>query len=188
MRSSSCERKLIYADELVKFYRSMVETQKLANSALSQSVISSNDQLIQLQTDFAHARQTFREQLERDLEKSSITAQSFFEKTLKALESVVQSTLSKVSAKAKNAEADVTSLSQVSRSCAPSRRVQRRMTCYRKYQKPMPILPTWRRMSEGSFSKSCKEAQNSPQPKRIIGKSAMLSPTNYRQHCNIRRS
>jgi len=114
-RSWLIQHSLISLDELVKLHKTMVDTQFSANSVLSQAAKTSNDQLAQLRTDFAHARQSFKEQLLRDLEESSTKAQTWLDKVIRGMDSALQATLSKVSSAAKGAEYDVTSLGKVSR-------------------------------------------------------------------------
>ena len=123
-----------------------------ANTALSRATKDANDGL----SDFSLAVQMFKRQLMHDLEISSSTTQSYFEKLVKGMDSAVQSTISKMSSVIRAAETDAANMSEVSPS-ARSQCVWKRadvcLSCGRISVKPMSILPIWRRILEESSSR-----------------------------------
>ena len=146
-------------DELIKLYKSVVEINADANTALSRATKNANDGL----SDFSLAVQMFKRQLMHDLEISSSETQSYFEKLVKGMDSAIQSTISKMSSVIRAAETDAANMSEVS----PSRRsqyFQKRadvcLSCGRMFVEPMSILPIWRRILEESFSRSLQATQS----------------------------
>ena len=97
-------------DELIKLYKSVVEINANANTALSRATKEANDGL----SDFSLAVQMFKRQLMHDLETSSSKTQSYFEKLVKGMDSAVQSTVSKMSSVIRAAETDAANMSEVS--------------------------------------------------------------------------
>lgn len=143
-------------DESIKLHKSMVETNADANAALSRATKEANDGLVQLQSNFALAKQMFKDQLMHDLEVSSTKTQSFFEKLVKGMDTVVQSTLSKMGSTVRAMDSDAVNLSEVSQS-ARSRRTSMRphvwLTGRRMSTKPTLILQIWRRILGEFFSR-----------------------------------
>ena len=148
-------------DELIKLYKSVVEINANANTALSRATKDANDGL----SDFSLAVQMFKSQLMHDLEISSSKTQSYFEKLVKGMDSAVQSTISKMSSVIRAAETDAANMSEVSPS-GRSQCVQKRadicLSCGRMSVEPMSILPIWRRISEESSSRSLQATQSWP--------------------------
>lgn len=100
-------------DELIKLYKSIVETNADANAALSRANKEVNDGLSQLQSNFALAMQMFQDQVTHDVEASSAKTQSFFETLVKGMEAAVQSMLSKIGSTMSAMESDAASLNEV---------------------------------------------------------------------------
>lgn len=101
-------------DELIKLYKSIVETNANANAALSRANKEVNDGLSQLQSNFALAMQMFQDQVTHEVEAYSTKTQSFFEKLVKGMDAAVQSMLSKIGSTMSAIELDAASLNEVS--------------------------------------------------------------------------
>ena len=119
MRKASALRQLLissdlYLDELIKLYKSVVETNANANAALSRANKEVNDGLSQLQSNFALAMQIFQDQVTHEIEISSNKTQSFFEKLVISMDAAVQSMLSKLGSTMSAMESDAADLSKVS--------------------------------------------------------------------------
>ena len=119
MRKASALRQLLissdlYLDELIKLYKSLVETNANANAALSRANKEVSDGLSQLQSNFALAMQIFQDQVTHEIEISSNKTQSFFEKLVISMDAAVQSMLSKLGSTMSAMESDAANLSKVS--------------------------------------------------------------------------
>ena len=144
-------------DELIKLYKSIVETNADANAALSRANEEVNDGLSQLQSNFALAMQMFQDQVTHEVEASSTKTQSFFEKLVKGMDAAVQSMLSKIGSTMSAIESDAASLNEVSqagRTRYSPKHPYVWLTCVRTSAKPILIPQAWRRISERSFSRS----------------------------------
>ena len=105
----------LFLDELIKLYKSVVETNANANAALSRANKEVNDGLSQLQSNFALAMQIFQEQVNQEIQVSSFKTQSFFEKLVIGMDAAVQSMLSKLGSAMSAMESDAANLNEVSR-------------------------------------------------------------------------
>lgn len=144
-------------DELIKLYKSIVETNADANAALSRANKEVNDGLSQLQSNFALAMQMFQDQVTHEVEASSTKTQSFFEKLVKGMDAAAQSMLSKIGSTVNTIASDAASLNEVSqagRTGYTPKRPYVWLTCVRTSAKPMLIPRAWRRTSGKSFSRS----------------------------------
>ena len=103
-------------DELIKLYKSVVETNANADAALSRAHKQVNDGLSQLQSNFALAMQMFQDQVTHEIEVSSTKTQSFFEKLVIGMDAAVKSMTSKIGSTMSAMESNAASLSKVSRS------------------------------------------------------------------------
>ena len=146
LRKASALRQLLhssdlYLDELIKLYKSVVETNANANAALSRANKEVNDVLSQLQSNFALAMQIFQDQVTHEIEVSSTKTQSFFEKLVIGLDAAVQSMLSKIGSTMNALELDAANLSKVSRfeRRHPPKRLYVWLTCVRTSAKPISI-------------------------------------------------
>ena len=144
-------------DEVIKLYKSIVETNANANAALSRATKEVNDGLSQIRSNFALAMQIFQDQVTYEVEASSTKTQSFFEKLVKGMDAAVQSMLSKIGSAMSAVESDAASLNEVSQ----ARRTRYTpkcphvwLTCVRTSAKPMSIPRAWRRISGKSSSRS----------------------------------
>ena len=168
LRKASALRQLlnssdIFLDELIKLYKSVVETNANANAALSRANKEVNDGLSQLQNNFALAMQIFQDQVTHEIEVSSTETQSFFKKLAIKMDAAVQSMLSNIGATMSAMESDATNLSKVSRferSIYPSKRLYVWLTSVRTSAKPTLIPRAWKRISEKSFSRSSRAVQS----------------------------
>ena len=93
----------------------MIETNADANSALARATKQANTALMQLQDEFALAKQDFQSQLLQDLDISTAKAQSFLERLVKSMDTAVQLAMGKVTSATKDIEANTARLSQVNR-------------------------------------------------------------------------
>ena len=153
----------LYLDELIKLYKSVVETNANANAALSRANKEVNDGLSQLQSNFALAMQIFQDQVTHEIQISSTKMQSFFEKLVIGMDAAVQSMLSKIGSTLNAMESDAANLSKVSRfgrSTYPPKRLYVWLTCVRTSAKPISIPRAWKRILEKSFSRSSRAVQS----------------------------
>ena len=104
-----------FLDEIIKLYKSVVETNANANAALSRANKEVSDGLSQLQSNFALAMQMFQDKVTQEIEVSSTRTQSFFEKLVIGMDAAVQSMLSKVGLTMSAIESEAANLSKVSR-------------------------------------------------------------------------
>ena len=150
-------------DELIKLYKSVVETNANANAALSRANEEANDGLSQLQSNFALVMQMFQDQVTHEIEVSSTKTQSYFEKLVKGMDAAAQSILSKIGSKLSAMQSDAATLSEVSRSgrsrCIPGR-PNVWLTYFRMFIKPILTRRIWRRILGKSFSRFCLAVQS----------------------------
>lgn len=91
----------------------MVKVQSEASSVLFQATQQSSEELQQLQRDFATAKRALQDQLTQDLEHSSATTKSYFERLTNTLTSTVEAALSKVRSTASVIESQMANLGDV---------------------------------------------------------------------------
>jgi len=99
-------------DELIKLHKSVVETTADANLALARATNQTNSVFVQLQNDFALAKQTFQDQLMQDLDASTAKTQSFVERLVKGMEAAVHSAMSRMVSATQEIESNTASMSQ----------------------------------------------------------------------------
>lgn len=150
-------------DELIKLYKSVVETNANANAALSRANEEANDGLSQVQSNFALVMQMFQDQVTHEIEVSSTKTQSYFEKLVKGMDTAAQSLLSTIGSRLSAMQSDAATLSGVSR-CIRSRCISGRphvwLTYFRMYIEPMLTRRIWRRILGKSFSRFCLAVQS----------------------------
>ena len=119
LRKAGASRQLLnisnlFLDELIKLYKSVVETNADANAALSRANQQVNNGLSQLQSNFALAMQMFQDQVTHEIEVSSTKTQSFFEKLVMGMDAAVKSMTSKLGSTMSAMESNAANLSKVS--------------------------------------------------------------------------
>lgn len=90
----------------------MIVASSDANSALARASDQANYAVIQLQNDFALAKQGFQDQLVHDLEASTAKTQTLLERLVKSMDTAVQSAMSKMVSATKDIESGTARLSQ----------------------------------------------------------------------------